>query len=259
MIRSLIATLLPPSCAACSAPLGPRTPRQDEPAGILCGECNSILTPLSQEDRCLHCGASPHHVVTGRTRPGRCSDCTDLPDSFKEALSVFPYQGPAGMIVRRLKYQRAPYLADWLFHLALPQAEPWLREKLGDAQIVPMPMNAWRELRRGYNQAEMIALALARHFHAPLIEEGTLRRVRHAKPQARYDTRAERTENLRGAYRVISPREVRGRRFLLVDDVMTTGATMACAAEALMDAGADKVFAFTPVRARLGEDAVPTP
>lgn len=258
MLGPLIATLLPPACAACAAPLGPRHPQLEEPRSILCDECLSILATLSLEDRCQHCGASPHHVVTGRTRPGRCTDCTDLPDSFTEALSVFPYQGPGGMIVRRLKYQRAPYLADWLLHLALPHAEPWLREKLNDAQVLPMPMNAWRELRRGYNQAEMIALALARHFKAPLCEEGALRRVRHAKPQARFDTRAERTENLRGAYRVTAPGAVRGGRFLLVDDVMTTGATMACAAEALMEAGAAKVFAFTPVRARLGEDAVPT-
>lgn len=115
-----------------------------------------------------------------------------------------------------------------------------------------MPLT--RHLFRGYNQAEEIARALATRLQRPILQNGILLRHATGAPQARHRSRQERHENLAGAYTLKQPDKIRGLRILLVDDVMTTGATVSHAATALLTAGAREINVFTPVRARLGED-----
>lgn len=157
------------------------------------------------------------------------------------------------MIVRNLKYHHSPHLAAPLVELAAEVVGDWLAAELPTRALVPVPMTMRREFRRGYNQARELALALARRYDCEVIGEDVLRRARWQGPQARNSDHAARLESLRDAFVVKDQGAVRGGRFLVVDDVMTSGATAAFAAEALMGAGAEEVKLFSIVRASLGE------
>jgi len=250
--RAAAQILLPPACVACHRALGPARLRVDVPLTCLCEECGELLRPIDLEKACPRCCG---YAAPGST-PGKCPDCEPLGDWFAEARSAFPYQSPAGEIVRNLKYRRSPFLADWLVRLSLPAVGDWLAQRGRDCQLVPVPMARLRWLSRGYNQAEEIARAMTEALPMRIAHSTVLQRIRRRKPQARFASRAERLANLADVYRVPQPENIHGREFLLVDDVMTTGATMAAAARALREAGAAQVFAFAPVRAHLADDSV---
>ncbi len=112
--------------------------------------------------------------------------------------------------------------------------------------IVPVPSHWRRRLWRGFDQAAVLARELARHTGIPTAQ--ALRRTRHTDPQAGL-TRRQRRLNIRGCFQTIAPDKIQGRRVLLIDDVLTTGATANAAAEALKAAGAAHVGVFTLARA----------
>lgn len=246
--------VFPPACIACGAGLGSMFVSAEEPYGGLCDDCRSILRPLDQGEACPRCGISPVRRGDGKLPAGVCGDCRALPDSFVQARSSFPYQSPAGRIVRNLKYHRAPHLAEWLIGLSVEPLQDWFAGLPGDLLVVAVPMAWRRELKRGYNQAGEIARALSIHRGYSLLSANAFLRPRHTKPQARYGSREERLQNLEAAFFVKRPQSIEGRALLLVDDVMTTGTTMALAAKALREAGAGDVYLFSPVRARFQQD-----
>jgi ComF family protein len=218
-------------------------------SSFLCEECAELLRPLQQELCCRRCGVFPLH--TDGAPVGKCQECADLPESFTEARSAFPYSSPAGAVVRAIKYRRQEFLAEHLAALATPVLGEWL-SRAGET-LIPAPMTTLRELGRGYNQATVIAESLGRRTGQPVMEEA-LRRIRQGAPQARHHLRADRHANLKGAFSA-DPKRIAGKRLVLVDDVMTTGATAAHAALALRDAGAASVAIVTICRAHLAMDA----
>jgi ComF family protein len=121
--------------------------------------------------------------------------------------------------------------------------------EVGPADIlIPVPLYRWRRWRRGFNQAEALAKELS-HLSGTPWSNKVLRRTRPTRPQVGLSQR-ERRLNLAGAFAVSSPRLVSGRRVLLVDDVMTTGATLDACARALKSAGATWVAGLTAARAK---------
>ncbi len=175
---------------------------------------------------------------------GFCPACAPLLDPGERrgrALAAYVYGGPMADAVRALKYggrtEHAPVLGRMLADRALELAGTV------DA-VVPVPLHPARLRERGFNQSALLARPVARALAVPLVT-ADLRRVRDTPPQASL-TAAARATNVKGAFLAL---RAPGSRVLLVDDVRTTGATLAECGEALVTAGADEVFTLVLARA----------
>jgi ComF family protein len=214
--------VLPHRCVACQQPV--------PPGAVFCELCAvSVEQPLWP---CPRCGLPE--------APRRCPACHGDPPPYQALRSALLYGGQAAVAIRRLKYDGASHLAHPLGRYLRPLVPPLAPCDL----LLPVPLSAARLRRRGYNQAMLLAREAApgRH-HGPRF--GLLRRRRDAPPQVGL-SRTRRAANLAGAF-VASPR-VAGRGVVLVDDVLTTGATAAACTAALLEAGAARVTVLTLAR-----------
>jgi len=161
--------------------------------------------------------------------------------SFDAAYSFGSFEDSLQQLIHLFKYGKVESLAEPLSRLLL-RALP--REENFD-QIMAMPMHWRKQWQRGFNQAELLGIPVAKRFGLKLATN--LRRKRYTKSQAGLDER-ERRGNLKGSFSVRCPGQIAGSRILLVDDVYTTGATLRAAAEALKHAGASRVSVLTLAR-----------
>jgi ComF family protein len=236
--RALLDLVYPPTCAACGTAVG-------EPHG-LCAACWSGL-PWIERPYCERLG-TPFAVDLGGPllSPAAMAD----PPVFERARAVALYDGLARDLVHRLKFGDRLDLVDLLARLMARASA----DLLADADlIVPVPLHPLRLWRRRFNQAAVLAHGIGRPSGKP-VSVDVLRRSRATRPQVGL-TRAARQENLQGVFRVDegSRPELAGRRVLLVDDVLTTGATGNAAARALIRGGARAVDLAVFARvARLG-------
>lgn len=214
--RTLLDLFFPPRCAGC----GRR-------GHWLCPACAGHLRPLAPP-WCERCG----DPLRFASRDGLCAPCRQGgPRALDWARAAYAFAGPLREAIHRFKYggerARAAHLAGLL--LAWPALPP-----PGAALLAPVPLDAARRRARGYNQAEELARALAAVWALPLTTD--LARTRPTRPQVGLD-RAARRENVRGAF-AWRGGPLAARRVLLIDDVMTTGATVEECAVALKAAGA---------------------
>ena len=173
---------------------------------------------------------------------GRCALCRRGVRGFDAAYSFGFYEAELRQLIHLFKYSRVRTLAGplgKLLAIALP------REQAFDV-IIPMPLYWRKRWQRGFNQSELLAREIGRRTHLPV--ENALRRVRNTTAQAGL-TSAKRRLNVSGAFRAKKSSAIDGRRVLLIDDVMTTGATAASCARALARAGARQVTLLTLARA----------
>jgi ComF family protein len=154
------------------------------------------------------------------------------------------FGGAVATALKRFKYESRPDLARPLGHLLRRAARD---ADLRAALVVPVPLHPRRIAERGYNQAALLAAAVASELNALLLPRA-LARVRNTPQQAQLDRRG-RLQNVASAFCVLRPEAVRGRRVALIDDVMTTGATLGACAEALLSAGAESVTGLVVARA----------
>lgn len=227
-IEALAGLVWPPTCAACGERLVDTPPYPESAA--FCPGCRETLVPVSSP-RCPACGlpfesSGDDHL---------CGRCLALPPPFRAAHIPLQYGGALKAAVSRLKYRSAPWLQRPLGNL-LARAIPSTVEA---NIVVPVPLHPRRLSRRGFNQSALIASVVARSLGRPLVT-GSLRRVVDTPPQARHG-RDERLEALVGAFAVPRPGPVEGRAVLLVDDVVTTTATVRSASRALAAAGALRI------------------
>jgi ComF family protein len=240
LLRRAWSVAFPSACAACLECLGPL----DEAA--LCPACADDLRPISPAECCPNCGAmNPAPVPQA---PGRCTGCVRLPEFFVAARGAFHYGGSAGMLARRLKFQRVEWIAPYLARLAAGPLRPFVEERAKPNLVVSVPTSAWRFLWRRFDQADAIGRGLAKEFGLPFLGSA-LKRTRRISAQARHKGTAARWRNVDGAFAPAKPHAFAGRTVLLVDDVMTSGATAAACAEALLRGGAEAVYVATVLRA----------
>jgi ComF family protein len=237
LLDRLVHALLPAPCLSCAQPL----PATGSALG-LCASCRAALSRVPLQ-ACATCARS----LAGYALPAnyRCGACRQNPPSYDRLIALWSYQPPLDAVVQAFKFQRLDYLGR---HLATALASE-VGSRIGEIdRVVPLPLHWRRRLARGYNQAERIARPLAGLLGLPFA--AALVRRRATPPQSLLG-REERLANLRQAFNVSRPAQVRGLRILLVDDVTTTGATLDAAARTLKKAGAAAVVALVAGRTPL--------
>jgi ComF family protein len=170
-----------------------------------------------------------------------CTVCREGLANFDSAYSFGSFEGPLQQLIHLFKYAKIESLAGPLSRLLL-QALPLDRNF--DA-VIAMPMHWRKQWERGFNQAELLARPVARRYGMTLWTN--LRRRRYTQSQAGL-TEIERRANLKNSFALRKPGQAAGKRFLLIDDVFTTGATLRAAAAVLKSAGAAHVSALTLAR-----------
>ncbi len=239
MMRAFLDVLLPPTCLACREPI-----RAGDRARLVCRLCRSRLRALPWP-QCERCGAPL--LRTGRAGPSQCLECVAWPAAVRAARSAVLLAPPADVLVHQLKYRGwhalAQPLAERMAALPLPL------DAVDEARVcVPVPTTAARLRTRGYNQAQRIAVAYARLTRRRVA--AVLERTRAQDTQTHLQP-AARAANVAGAFRVRRGAEamLHGAHVLLIDDVLTTGATAAECAVTLVAAGARCVTVVTFARA----------
>lgn len=176
-----------------------------------------------------------------------CPACRNEKFAFERVVRLGAYEGLLREVILRLKHQTGEGLAELLGEYWAEKAKVLLDELHADA-VVPVPLHWLRRWRRGYNQSAALAAALAKRLHLPC-HPTWLRRIRNT-PRQTYQTLAARKTNVKGAFRARRGVSLAGRAILLVDDVMTTGATVGEAAKELRDAGAARIVVAVLARAQ---------
>ena len=239
MLRALPAALFnsvfPEDCRVCGKPL------QNLSRIPVCPVCLHAPKPFVAEYFCVACHA-PFLNSAPLDAAGKCGLCRNGLTGFDAAFAFGEYEGALRKLIHEFKYggvaPLAPKLAQFLSG-ALP------REQRFDV-IVPMPLHWRKRLQRGFNQAELLAESLAQRTGIESVN--ALRRRKMTEAQAGL-TRAQRRTNVAGAFEVRRRDRVEGCHVLLIDDVLTTGATASACAAMLKRAGAKRVTVLTLARA----------
>ena len=213
----LLDLCFPRTCPGCD--------RGHERPGLYCDPCERLLQDLESMPACAQCGrplpmpGSPCPTCKGRgLRP------------FERVLSLGVHREPVRTTIHQVKYAGRWHLAEALADRLVDAKDvgSWLD---GADALVPVPLHSRRQAERGFNQADVIARRIGRRCGVPVWSPAA--RVRDTPTQATLKAMDARADNLRGAFRVVDPRQVRGRRLVIVDDVSTTGATLSSFGRAL--------------------------
>lgn len=221
---------LPQSCALCAGHAG---------ESLICRGCANAL-PRSPA-ACPVC-AEPN--LEGAT----CGRCLAHPPPFAATTAAFAYAFPVDRLLQQLKYGGRLAYADWAAGELASAAGPVIASRNALERpdcVAALPLAKPRQHERGFNQAREIAVRVAHSLDLPLVD--ALERVNHGAPQATLPW-AQRRANVRGAFAATPDAVIEGRSIALVDDVMTTGATLIEAAAALRRAGAARVECWVVAR-----------
>lgn len=222
--------LLPRLCQACGNWSGPG---QD-----LCVGCERKLPRLI--NACRRCAAPFEHPVI----QGECGQCQRQPPPYARTLALFRYAPPVDHFIRTLKFHHGLGLASLL---GRQLANRLLTEPVRPDRIMAVPLHPARLRSRGYNQALELAHPIASALDIPL-DYLSLRRIRATAAQSELPV-AQRARNMRGAFAVRPGCRLDGLRIALVDDVLTTGSTVAAASRTLLAAGAREIEVWVVARA----------
>jgi competence protein ComFC len=224
--------LFPPRCSACSRFSRARFCAQHAPTALpvappFCRVCASPFDPLAKHDE-------------------KCADCRNAIHSFEAARAAWLYAGAPREAIHRFKYGGKSALATRLAPalLDLLRSDEVLSQHFFDC-VVAVPLHPRRERKRGFNQSDLLARALARQLDVPSL--ALLQRIRATPPQVGLDAKA-RSQNVLGAFALHPRAQATNQRILIVDDVYTTGSTLRECAAVLKKGGALSVCAVTIAR-----------
>jgi len=226
--------LYPRNCIGC----GQRSP---ETFRYICWDCWSDASRI-EPPFCDLCGDP---VAGSITHDFICYACSAEKPSFDRARSAVRYDGVAGEALRQFKYEKGLWLASDLAVLLLNCLRAEYPDRVFDL-VVPVPLYHVRRRERGYNQSAVLAAELARRLGTRMSAR-LLRRIHPTASQTNL-TAAQRLSNVQTAFHHGREKRLAGRRVLLVDDVMTTGATVNACAKALKKGGAESVHVLTVAR-----------
>ena len=237
ILESILKLVYPESCAICGAVC-------HGPGRHLCWECLGKVEYHRVDSFCERCGLSFEPPLP---MPVSCHVCRETPPVFDKARSAAHFRGTVKQLIIDYKYHGAIWLTQDLTHLLEASVRHHFDTASFDA-ICPIPLHPTKLRARGYNQSELLAKELARRCRAECFPN-LLRRTRHTETQT-FKTATERRANVQGIFEVGRQWApwVKDRRILLVDDVMTTGATLNEAARALKAAGVSQVLCATVAR-----------
>lgn len=231
MRSRLLNLFFPPQCLVCET-LVPTH-------GTLCTDCwNNV--PFISDPMCACCGLPLEFSVDADSL---CGECLREHPPYSRARAAFVYNDLSRSLILKLKYQDEMYLAPIFSGWMASAGAELIR---ASDVIVPVPLHYWRMMTRRYNQSLLLARGLSRHTGLTLLAHG-LRRIRHTQQQKGL-TRPQREKNVKGAFSVSEKDAVKGKTILLIDDVMTTGATLNACTETLLKAGASQVNVLTLAR-----------
>jgi len=236
IFKGFLDILYPPRCCAC----GELTGVENYDGGI-CRIC-SISIIACESPLCPVCGL-PYQGAAGPDH--ECVSCAASTPPFTKLRSAFHYGGSVHDMITSFKYRGKIHAGANLLGLSI--RSNCLDEISEDrTMIAPVPLHFMRLARRGFNQSAILAGMISSVTGIPF-NPGLLQRTRNTPPQTKLSG-AERVKNVKGAFRVSSPRRLKGQCILLVDDVFTTGSTVKECARTLLQAGAESVNVFTLAR-----------
>ncbi|KXO11293.1 competence protein ComF [Moritella sp. JT01] len=227
MIRKLSMTLLQPRCYLCDMPIDNLQP-------FLCLLCQQEL-PYLPVSSCYRC-ALPLTVY----QQGQCHECINQEPPWQRLIACMSYSLECQYLIKQYKFSQQPQL-----HLLFSQL---ISRSISNKVIqhnyclpealLSIPLHKKRLAKRGYNQAHLLALDLAKQLQIPIIAEKKFIRTKNTKAQAK-QTAAERSNNMHNAFKVTQPITV--KHIAIIDDVVTTGETMKAACQALFTAGVERI------------------
>lgn len=229
-VGRLLDAVIPPRCLQCGSVVAN--------SGALCADCFEKITFITAPI-CYRCGVPFTDVYIGDSDLMACGACTAHPPVFGRARAVVIYDEHSRSLVTRLKYadrtDMAPALGRWMARAG--------QALLEEADVIfPVPLHRWRMLTRTYNQSAYLARHIAQLSGVPS-EYNALRRVKATPSQGGLSASA-RKRNVSAAFAITKPGKVSGKRVILIDDVLTTGATLNACSRTLYQAGASTVDAL---------------
>jgi len=235
-LQKLTQSLLPSKCVLCASTIQ---------TGLLCVGCQIDLPYVSHQNLCKQCGLQTESLSHF------CGHCLHQPPAFECSIIPFAYQYPLDGLIHQFKYRRhltsgkllGQLLAEHLKHCAQEQ-DDWCAPEL----LIPAPMHWLKRWQRGFNQAEFLARYVAHELNIPLATHMVKRT--HKTPAQKELTRAERQQNLRKAFAISAKyrTQIHGKRIAIIDDVVTTTATVRALSQLLINAGAKNVQVWALAR-----------
>ena len=230
MLNRIFNLIFPRICLHCGANLNSNE-------DLICANCSENLV-FRKGDLCPKCNAV--------LKSNKCEMCDEINYAFDNAFSAFKYSKVIKSLVHSIKYNEMKKVGKFL---AVSMAEYWTNQvNITDIDyVIPVPLHKVKKRMRGYNQAKLIGENFAKLMNFNF-ESSLIKRINFTKTQTKL-TKLQREKNIKNAFEVSNARKIKNKRFLIIDDVFTTGSTVNEISEILRNFNADKIYVLTAARA----------